>query len=583
MNDDQLQSIRHTLAHLLAAAVRQLYPGAKNAIGPAIDDGFYQDFDLGDHAISEDDLQKIEEKMRELLPQWTNFASQGVSLDEVRKEFSWNEYKIELAEELDKEGKQLTFQISGGFIDLCKGGHVERPATQIKPDAFRLDRIAGAYWRGDEKNKMLTRVYGLAFGSKSDLAAYLELRAEAEKRDHRKIGQQQDLFILSDLVGPGLPLFLPKGEALWQVVQDFVTSKKRARGYQYVRIPHIAKAALYHKSGHLGKYDAMMPIMTDQHGDEHVLKAMNCPHHFQLFAARPHSYRDLPLRLAENTTVYRNEKSGELNGLLRVKSITQDDTHHFVRRDQIQGEIEMVIGLMKEVYAVFGFTEFKVQISLRDPQKLEKYFGQNELWKQAEQILVDAVKTWGVEYVATEGEAAFYGPKIDIMVKDAIGRLWQLNTVQLDFWQAENFDLSYTAEDGSNQRPAVLHVAILGSFERFLGVLIEHYAGKWALWIAPVQVKLLPIADRHVEAAQGVANELKKAGYRVELDDRQESVGKKIRAAQLEQVPYMLVLGDKEIESNQVAVRHRDTGDLGVMGVDKFMKKLQSEPNPLKD
>lgn len=593
--NEQLYNMRHSCAHLLAAAVQELWPEVKLGVGPVIEYGCYYDFDL-EHRITEEDFPSIEAKMTELKEQGLGYDREELSIAQAKdRAKGMNQpYKVELIEAIETTGSTavdggegdpsdkpstVSFYTTGKFVDLCRGGHVE---STKEIGAFKILSAAGAYWRGDEKNPMMQRLYVACFATQAELDEYLAQLEEAKKRDHRKLGKELDLFVFSDLVGPGLPMLLPKGATVKNLLEQFITQEKKARNYQFVWIPHMAKAALYEKSGHLGKYDAMLPRMADQHGDEYVMKPMNCPHHFELYRSRPHSYRELPYRIAENTTVYRNEKSGELAGLLRVKSLTQDDTHHVVRHDQIKDEIEMVLGLMQKVYTTLGFSDFRVQISIRDSKNLEKYFGHDDLWAEAEQILVDAVKAWGVEYVVEEGEAAFYGPKIDIMVKDTIGRMWQLTTVQLDFWQPENFDMTYAAEDGSQQRPAVLHVAIYGSFERFMGVLIEHYAGKFPTWLAPVQVKLLPIADRHLDYASDVKAQLEKAGYRVELDDRPESVGKKIRAAQLEQVPYMLVVGDKELEAKQVAVRSRDQGDLGVESVEELMQRLAAEPNPLR-
>ncbi len=576
INLEKVHNIRHTLAHLLAASVREIYPGAKNAIGPSVDDGFYQDFDLL-KPISSEDLPKIEKKMHELLKAWDVFKKEEVSPEEAKKEFAWNEYKTELIEEFAKEGKNLTFYTSGGFVDLCKGGHLENPSKELPVDAFRLDRVAGAYWRGDEKNKMLTRIYGLAFETKIELDAYIIQREEAKKRDHKKLGPELGLFAFSNLVGPGLPMFLPKGGVLIRELEEFVRNEKIKRGYSFVRIPHIAKTALYDKSGHLGKYDAMMPIMKDQEGMEMVLKAMNCPHHFELYNSYPHTYKELPLRFAETTTVYRNEKSGELAGLLRVKALTQDDTHHFVRHDQIESEIEMILDLMDSIYKVFGFSEFLVQISVRDQENKEKYFGSDELWEKSEKILIEGVKKWGKPYVIEQGEAAFYGPKIDIMVKDAIGRMWQLTTVQLDFNQPENFDMSYIGSDGQKHRPAVLHAAILGSVERFLGVLIEHYAGAFPLWLSPVQVKVIPVRTNHNEYAKKVFEMLKENNIRTEFDDADTNLGGKVRDAKNNKIPYWIVIGDKEIEANKVTLESRDNGNLGQISQEDLLYKFSEE------
>ena len=575
---EKLQNQRHTLAHLLASAVGKIYKfdKVKLTLGPAIDNGFYYDIDFGDEKVNENDLKKIEDTMRKELPKWTDWEHKEISKEEALKFFK-NEYKAELINEIADRGEKITTYTCGGFTDLCRGGHLEHPAKEIDPASFKLDRVAGAYWRGDEKNKMLTRIYGLAFETKEELDAYVLQQEEAKKRDHKKLGPELGLFTFSNLVGPGLPMFLPKGGILVRELEEFVRAEKIKRGYSFVRIPHIAKTALYKKSGHLGKYDAMMPIMKDQEGMEMVLKAMNCPHHFELYNSQPHSYRELPLRFAETTAVYRNEKSGELAGLLRVKALTQDDTHHFVRHDQIESEIEMILGLMDSIYKVFDFSEFLVQISVRDPKNKDKYFGGDELWKESEKILIEGVKKWGKPYIVEEGEAAFYGPKIDIMVKDAIGRMWQLTTVQLDFNQPENFDMTYVGEDGKKHRPAVLHVAILGSVERFLGVLIEHYAGAFPLWLSPVQVKVIPVRENHNEYARKIFEFLKENNIRAEFDDADLNLGTKVRDAKNNKLPYWIVVGDKEIEIDKVTLESRDNGQLGQIGKVELVKKLLEE------
>ena len=398
-----------------------------------------------------------------------------------------------------------------------------------------------------------------------------------EHRDHREIGQEMGLFAISDLIGKGLPMLLPKGALFRNELEKLIIEEKKALGYQFVYTPHIAKKETYIKSGHLGRYDAMMPIMTDENGEEFVLKAMNCPHHFEIYNSSPKSYRDLPLRIAENGTVYRNEKSGELAGLLRVKNLTVDDTHHFIRPDQIESEMEMLFKLTNKIYNLFGFSEFKVEISIRDPKDKQKYFGSDEVWERAEKILIDSVKKWGVDYTVEEGEAAFYGPKIDVRVKDSQGRYWQLATIQLDFNQPENFDLNYVGDDGKLHRVVVVHVAIFGSFERFMGVIIEHYNGVFPLWLSPVQVKVLPIGEGHIEYAKSVLDKLKLENIRAELDDSNESLGKKIRNAKTEKVPYMLVIGDKEVSENKVTLESRSDEKLGQIVVDELISKLKVE------
>lgn len=572
----KIEDIRHSLAHLLAAAVLKKFPKAKLGIGPVVENGFYYDF-LLPRPLTPEDLPEIEKTMKELAKAALPFKGKPVTPAIANKTFKDQLFKLDLIKEFSKEKKQLKIYSTGDvFFDLCRGGHVKN-TKEINIDAFKLDKIAGAYWRGDEKNKQLTRIYGLAFETKKELDAYLAMMAEAEKRDHKKIGATLGLFAFSPLVGSGLPLFLPKGASLLRELGEFVRNEKIKRGYSFVNIPHIAKSDLYKKSGHLGKYDAMMPLMKDLEGNEFAMKAMNCPHHFEMFNAQPHSYRDLPIRYAENTTVYRNEKSGELSGLLRVKALTQDDTHHFVRHDQIGAEIEMILGLMDSIYKVFGFSDFLVQVSVRDPKDKKKYFGSDSLWKKSEDILIKAVKAWNKPYIIEKGEAAFYGPKIDIMVKDAIGRRWQLTTVQLDFNQPENFDLHYIGEDGKSHRPAVLHVAILGSLERFLGVLIEHFAGAFPTWLAPTQVRVLAVSEKQRDYAEKILSTLKENGLRADLGSFEETLGKNIRQGELEKIPYLLIVGDKEKENNTINARSRKTQQQTEMPLVKFIESIGEE------
>ena len=575
-NIEDLSKKRHTLAHLLAASVKEFYPSAQLTLGPAIDNGFYYDIDFNDKRPSEDELVTLEEKMRVNLTSLQNLTHREVSKDEALEVFSGNKFKEELINEIALREEKITLYKCGDFEDLCRGGHSENPSKDIAPDSFKLDRVAGAYWRGDEKNKMLTRIYGLAFESKETLDAYTTQLEEAKKRDHKKIGKELGLFTVSELVGKGLPMYLPKGNIIRSELEKFIRSEKEKLGYSFVTIPHIARKELYIRSGHMGKYDAMMPTMTDENGDEFVMKAMNCPHHFEIYNAEPHSYRHLPLRLAENTTVYRNEKSGELSGLLRVKNLTQDDTHHFIRQDQIESEIKMIFGLMQKVYNTFGFNEYKVEISIRDTTHKDKYFGSDEIWEKAESILIEEVKKWGVTYSIEEGEAAFYGPKIDIRLKDCIGRDWQLTTIQLDFNQPENFDMNYTGEDGKQHRVVVLHVAIFGSFERFMGILIENFAGSFPVWLSPVQVVIAPISEKQAEYAKGIYEKLKDMDVRVELDDSNESLGKRIRNAKTGKVPYVIVIGDKEKDAGTITVEGR-TEKLEGISLEVFTERLQKE------
>jgi threonyl-tRNA synthetase len=576
MENDKLHDLRHSLAHLLAAAVLELYPNTKNTIGPSIEDGFYYDFDFTS-PVSDKDLPKIEKKMKELLKSWKEFQSEEKTKEEAEKYFKNNEYKIELIDEIVGKGEKITFYICGDFIDLCRGGHLESPKKEIDPEAFKLDRVAGAYWRGDEKNKMLTRIYGLAFENKKDLEDYEKMREEAKKRDHKKLGKDLKLFTISELVGKGLPMILPRGNTIKTELENFIREKKESLGYFFVTIPHIARKELYIKSGHMGKYDAMMPIMKDENGDELVMKAMNCPHHFEIYNSESHTYKELPLRIAENTAVYRNEKSGELAGLLRVKNITQDDTHHFVMPNQIQSEIEMIFNLTKEVYETFGFNEYKVEISVRDHMNTDKYFGDDRVWEKAEKILIESAQKLGLKYSVEEGEAAFYGPKIDIKIKDSIGREWQLTTIQLDFNQSENFEMDYVGNDGKKHRVVVLHVAILGSLERFMGVLIEHYAGNFPVWLSPVQVAIVPVRENHNEKAREIFETLKKENIRAELFDYEDSLGKRIHNAKDIKTPFVIVLGDKEVASQKLTIENRDGSKTEGILFEEFLEKLKKE------
>jgi len=560
----------------MSMAVSELYPTVGLGVGPVIDNGFYQDYDLPE-VINTELLSKLEKRMRELIGKDIKFEQHDMDFDEALKLYKDDPYKTELINDLKEAGeKKVSFYKSGDFDNLCLGPHV-KSTKEIDPQAFKLTHIAGAYWRGNEKNKMLTRIYGLAFESKEKLDEYLVQREEAEKRDHKKIGKEMGLFTISELVGKGLPMYLPKGNIIRTELDNFIRAEKEALGYSFVTIPHIAKKELYIRSGHLGKYDAMMPIMTDNNGEEFVLKAMNCPHHFEIYNAEPHSYRDLPLRIAENTTVYRNEKSGELSGLLRVKGLCQDDTHHIIRQDQIEAEISMILGLMQKVYGIFGFNDYKVEISIRDPKNKEKYFGADDVWQKAEKILVEQVKKWNVPYSLEEGEAAFYGPKIDIKVNDSIGREWQLTTIQLDFNQPENFEMDYTGEDGKKHRVVVLHVAIFGSFERFFGILIEHYAGNFPLWLSPVQVKVIPVRNSHNDYAQEVYEMLKENDIRAVVDLEDENLGKKVRAAKNEKIPYWIVVGDKEIESKNLILESREGTKTEPLSSDSLLSHLQKQ------
>jgi len=594
---DDLHNLRHTLAHLLARAVLEHYPEVKPTLGPPVDNGFYYDLDFGDHEFSEDELDKIEDTMKELLGGWQLFRSYDVTADEAREFFADNKYKLELIDDIEEADDDITLYYSGpqadapdkdgllesddttfgyGFVDLCRGGHVDTPNEDISADSFMLDTVAGAYWRGDEDNQMLTRIYGLAFATEDGLNEFLENRKKAKQRDHRTLGQELDLFAFSDNVGPGLPMLLPNGEIVRDQLESYLNQIKEKHDYQFVNIPHIAKRRLYEKSGHMGKYDAMMPTFTDDSDTEYVMKAMNCPHHFEIYNSRQKSYRDLPLRIAENTTVYRNEKSGELHGLTRVVNLMQDDAHHFIRPDQINDEIQMILDIMEDVYGTLGFGDYEVQISVRATDSDQEYFGDDEIWERAESILVDAVTERDIPCQKEPGEAAFYGPKIDVMVSDALGRQWQLTTVQLDFVQPDNFGMTYTGEDGEDHQVVVIHAAILGSFERFMGVLIEHTGGDFPLWLSPTQVALLPVGDDHEKVTSDVAEDLESAGVRATTYGPDESVGKRIRNVHENKVPLFAVVGDDEVDADEITFesRRNDIDDI-TMEIDGVAERIQ--------
>lgn len=578
---DPLYGMRHSCAHMLAQAVLQVFPDAKLGVGPVIENGFYYDFQLS-RTLTPEDIKDLQKRMEHIGKQNQTFARQEKTIEEAKQFLKEKDqpFKIELVNDFSEQGSETVSFYENvdqkgevKFVDLCRGNHTE---TTGKVGAFQLTNIASAYWKGDSANPSMQRIYGVCFATEAELKEYLLKIEEAKKRDHKILGKQLGLFAFSPLVGAGLPLFLPKGARLKRTLEEFITREKEKRGYSFVCIPHIAKDALYETSGHLGKYDAMMPIMeVEEGGDRLVMKAMNCPHHFEMFKAEPHSYRELPLRYAENTTVYRNEKSGEVNGLFRVRAVTQDDTHHFVRHDQIGSEIDMILGLTRAVYEKFGFKNFRARVSIRDPNKPEKYFGDDALWNLAEKNLVEGVQRWGAEYFIGEGEAAFYGPKIDLMVEDALGREWQLTTVQLDFTQPENFDLTYTGEDGKPHRPAVLHAAILGSYERFMGIIIEHFGGAFPAWLAPVQVRILPVSDQFLPYANEVLDQLRNEGVRVEIDAAAETLGKKIRNAEHMRIPYMVVVGEQEVTNRTVAVRDYATKKQETMSIDDLLKLTQ--------
>jgi threonyl-tRNA synthetase len=580
--DSLLYRIRHSAAHIMAQAVLEKFPEGKVAIGPPIEDGFYYDFDLP-RALTPEDLESIEKRMRGIIQAGVNFEKQVISADEAKKLFHDQPFKLELIEglesgELDDDGNptdvkpEISIYSQGGFTDLCRGPHVEN-SRQINPSAIKLMNVAGAYWRGDEKRPMLQRIYGTAWSKPDELKDYLWRLEEAKKRDHRKIGQELDLFSVNDEVGAGLVLWHPKGARIRKLIEDFWSQEHVNNDYDFVYTPHIGKAQLWETSGHLGFYKDNMYSPVDIEGQQYFLKPMNCPFHLHIYKSSLRSYRDLPIRYAEEGTVYRYERSGVLHGLMRVRGFTQDDAHHFCRPDQMPAEIDFVLDFSLHILRSFGFSDIHAYLSTRP----EKSVGDPAMWEDAETALQESLDRSGLDYDVDRGGGAFYGPKIDLKVKDAIGREWQLSTIQFDFNEPERFDLTYIGEDGQPHRPYMIHRALLGSLERFFGVLVEHYAGAFPVWLAPVQAAMIPIADRHLDYAKQVAQELKKAGLRVIVDERPERMNAKIRDAQNQKIPYMLVIGDKEQESGQVALRLRNGDNPGPIAVVDFIARAHDE------
>ena len=563
----------HSSAHLMAEALEILFPGIKFGIGPDIENGFYYDVDFGDHEFSKEDLKKVEDKIIELAKKRQQFVRSEVTKNEALKYFTekGDEYKIELITDLN-DG-EITFYQTGDFIDLCRGPHL--PDTR-HIGAVKLLNIAGAYWRGDETRKMMTRIYGITFPKKSELTDYLNMLEEAKKRDHRKLGAELDLFMFSEKVGAGFPIWLPTGTALRKKLEEFLVREQEAAGYQQVITPHLGKKDLYITSGHYEKYgkDSFQPIHTPREGEEFLLKQMNCPHHCEIFNYKPHSYKELPIRIAEFGTVYRYEQSGELHGLTRVRGFTQDDAHIFCTSDQLKDEFLAVLELTKKVLSKLGFNNYTAQISLRDPEDKQKYIGSDENWEKAEKAIIDATKEVGLDTVTVLGEAAFYGPKLDFMVKDAIGRSWQLGTIQVDYNLPERFELEYTGSDNHKYRPVMIHRAPFGSMERFVGVLIEHTEGRFPLWLTPEQFRILPVSDLYNEYAESVLKKLISNGLRGSIDDRTESIGRKIRDTEMKKIPYMLIVGEKEVESKSVSVRKQGEGDKGSMSLIDFTEYI---------
>lgn len=575
-DDEGKATMWHSSAHLMAEAIESLYPGVKFGVGPDIENGFYYDIDFGDYQISSDDFKKIEDRMMEFARQKQEFKRRNVSKDEALEYFrrKGDEYKVELINDL--EDGSITFYESGQFTDLCRGPHLPN-TSPIK--AVKLLSTAGAYWRGDEKRKMLTRIYGITFPKAEILAEFLNMLEEAKKRDHRKIGKELDLFHFSTRVGNGLPLWTPRGALLRERLMDFLKKELYKRGYVLVASPHIGSVNLYKTSGHYEKYgaDSFRPISTPEPGEEFMLKPMNCPHHCEIYNRKPMSYKELPQRYAEFGTVYRYEQSGVLHGLTRVRGFTQDDAHIFCSPDQLKEEFIGVIDLVIFLFKTFNFNNFITQVSLRDPENKAKYIGTDENWDKAEQAIIEAAEEKKLNPILAKGEAAFYGPKLDFIVKDAIGRKWQLSTIQVDYNLPERFELEYIGADNQRHRPIMIHRAIFGSIERFVAVMLEHTAGKLPLWLAPTQVIILPVSEKYQIYAENVFQLLKNSEIRSLIDDRNEKIGKKIRDAELQHIPYMLIVGEKEEMNNTVSVRKQGQGDMGSFSIKEFMDAVNNE------
>jgi len=579
MDNQDLQNLRHTASHLLAAAVLELYPKAKITLGPPTDTGFYYDIDFGSEKISEEDLPKIEKKMKEIVKKWEKVAGKEVSYKEAKEMFKDNPYKLELIEEIKGRGEKITIYKSGNFVDLCRGGHIDNPSKQLKH--FKLLSIAGAYWRGDEKNKMLTRIYGTAFFTKEELDKYLWQLEEAKKRDHRVLGKKLDLFLLTNEVGGGLLLWTEKGAIIRHQIENLIINEQTKRGYLHVYTPHIGKKSLWQTSGHWDLYRDKMYSSMKIDDDEYLVKPMNCPFHMMIYKSKIKSYKELPLRIAEIATVYRYEKAGELSGMLRVRHITQDDSHIFCREDQIVDEFLGVFDYTIYLLKIFGIKDYYLRLGLRSPK--EKYLGNDEIWQKAEKEIVKAIDKKKLSYVRSEGDAAFYGPKLDIIIKDAIGREWQCGTIQVDFMLPKRFKLEYIDEDGKVKTPALIHRAPLGSLERFVAILIEHYAGAFPLWLSPTQVAILPISDKYSSLALAIEKLFKNENIRVETNLKNETLAKKIRYFTLQKVPYMVIIGEreekifKEEKKYMAKVRTREGKDLGLVDVIEFISDLKEK------
>ncbi|MDP4009140.1 MAG: threonine--tRNA ligase [bacterium] len=573
-----LEHTRHSLSHLLAAAVLDLYPNAKPTLGPAIETGFYYDFEFSS-PVGEEDLKTIEAKMRELLPTFKEFVGKEVSEQEAREYFKDNPYKQELMDGIVQDGSPITLYTAGSFTDLCRGGHAENLST-IDPESFTLSHISGAYWRGDEKNIMLTRIYGLAFETKENLQAHLTMIEEAKKRDHRKLGKDLGLFVFSDLIGPGLPVYAPKGTTVLRAIQGYSKELRDAMGYQEVHTPQMNKADLFKTSGHYEKYrEDMFRVHSNYTEEEYYLKPMNCPQHTQVYASQTRSYRDLPVRIADFANLYRDEKPGELSGLTRLRAFSQDDGHCFCREDQIQEEFAKLLDSIRKAMETYGMN-YWIRLSLRDEEKKDQYLGEDATWEKSQALMKNLLKEQGIPYKEALGEAAFYGPKMDLIAKDSLGREWQLSTIQLDFTMPERFNLEYVDEEGKRRTPIMIHSAIAGSAERFLGVLIEHHAGAFPLWLSPEHAWILPVSDKFNELAHNAAKALREASataLRVVVRDHSETLGKKIREGEQAKIPYLFIVGEKEEKEGTFAVRKRGKGDIGTMKIEAVAAFLHEE------
>jgi len=570
---ENIEKIRHSLAHIMASSVLELWPKTKLGMGPAIENGFYYDFHLP-KPLQEQDLEEIEKKMKELILQKLKFEKENISKQRAKKLFAIQPYKLELIKDLP--GQNVSIYKTGEFVDLCKGPHINN-TKEININAFKLTKTAGAYWKGSEKNKMLTRIYGLAFETEKQLMDYLNMLQEAEKRDHRKLGEALDLFVFSELVGPGLPLYTFRGTTILNQLKNYINELQSVIGYQEVQTPNMNRAELFKISGHYEKFkDDMFSVKSHYTKEEYFLKPMNCPQHTQIFASRPRSYKDLPIRIADFCQLHRDEKTGELSGLTRLRGFRQDDGHSFCREDQIKNEFKSVLSVIEKAMKTFGM-KYRIRFSLWDPKHPEKYLGDEKIWKKSQQLLEEILVENKIEYFKAVGEAAMYGPKMDLVSKDSLGREWQLSTIQLDFIMPERFGLKYADSDGKEKTPVMVHRAIVGSPERFLGILIEHYAGAFPVWLSPVQVAIIPISEKHSAYAEKIEKDLKDNNIRVETKNENETLGKKIREAEMQKIPYLLIVGDKEISADAVSVRERSKGDLGQMPIDKFINKIKEQ------